>query len=108
MRALLIVILIGLWILPASGQTAEQQLRGIKALLDAREYDAGLERISVIEKSGITNWEFGAKTSEPDTNNRFGLKMIDTFSNKLNAEHEILNDNGIVVRLRINKYKLAS
>jgi hypothetical protein len=36
------------------------------------------------------------------------MTMIKTFSKKLDAEHEIRNENGTLVQLRIKKYKLAS
>jgi len=38
----------------------------------------------------------------------FGMNMIKTFSKKLKAEHRVWNDGGMVVELKIKKYKLAS
>ncbi len=38
----------------------------------------------------------------------FGLDMVRTFANKLQAEWEVRNDGGTVVDLRIGKFKLAS
>ena len=38
----------------------------------------------------------------------FGFNMIDAFCKKLKAEWEVMNDNGTVVKMKIQKYKLSS
>lgn len=42
-----------------------------------------------------------------DKTDSFGLKMIQTFAKKLEAEWEVENDNGTTISLKIKKFKLA-
>ena len=42
-----------------------------------------------------------------DQDGGFGIKLIDTFAIKLNAQRQILQEDGTIVRLLIHKYKIA-
>lgn len=65
------------------------------------------EKDNVLELT-IADDGIGMSAPKESKGDSFGMKMIDTFSQKLDAEFKVEEDNGTTVKIRIRKYKKAS
>lgn len=75
--------------------------------------DNGLLEVILKERDGaleliVTDDGVGINPDDPVRDDSFGMKMIQAFARKLEADWEVNGDQGTTVKLRIKKYKKAS
>ena len=73
--------------------------------VDIRLKHKGKELLLEVEDNGVGIQDSATGNGQ---SSGFGMKMIETFSKKLDAEHQVISDNGTLVRMIIRNFKLAS